>query len=277
MRGLVILAGAGLIWLAGEAFAPSNLAMQAGDAGASTGGAATDSRPVLVELFTSEGCSSCPPADRLLIELQKSQPVAGTRVIALGEHVDYWNRLGWADPFSSAEFSARQEDYAAIFARDGIYTPQMIVDGHREFVGNDRRKAFEAITNSAGLPKADIQVTRDSGTATANPDEVKLHVRVAGLGRELSRQRADLWLAITEDDLVSNVARGENSGRRLQHVAVVRQMRAIGQVEPDKSQTFSSDPSVTLKPEWRRGKLNAVVFLQERNAKRILGAASLPL
>ena len=112
--------------------------------------------PVLVELFTSEGCSSCPPADEVLSKLEKTQSIHGVEVIALGEHVDYWNKLGWPDPYSLAEFSTRQNNYADAFGRDSVYTPQMIVDGQDEFVGSDSSKARQSIKKAARLTKAKV-------------------------------------------------------------------------------------------------------------------------
>src|ERR1700747_177588 len=124
--------------------------------------------PVLVELFTSEGCSSCPPADALLQRLERSQPVSGVELIVLSEHVDYWNDIGWKDPFSSHEYSERQSAYAAQFGLRSIYTPQMIVDGHFEFVGSDERRAKEAIANAPKVMKTRVSVAsslRDEKTA----------------------------------------------------------------------------------------------------------------
>src|SRR5690349_8763413 len=137
----------------------------------SAGGVSAANRvPVVIELFTSEGCSSCPPADAVLMQLEKNQPVAGAEIIALSEHVDYWNYIGWSDPFSSEAFSARQQAYAPIFGNDGVYTPQMVVDGQAEFIGSNSGKAQTAIARAAKLPKAEVKISQ---SRTSDPQAVE--------------------------------------------------------------------------------------------------------
>jgi hypothetical protein len=233
--------------------------------------------PVLVELFTSEGCSSCPPADDLLVQLEKTQPIPGAEVIVLSQHVDYWNQLGWADPYSSAEFSARQGDYSTAFGHDGVYTPQMIVDGQAEFVGSNRERASEAIKEAARAPKATISLSRSEATANANASTIPLQVRVEGLPPVSAGDTAEVLLAVTESDLRSAVSRGENSGRRLTHTAVVRQLSVIGTAAAGNSVAFTASPVVTVSNAWKRANLRAVVFVQERQSRKVLGAASTSL
>jgi hypothetical protein len=220
--------------------------------------------PVIVELFTSEGCSSCPPADALLSQLAKTQPVGGAEVIALGEHVDYWDHGGWADRFSSRRFSARQSDYANAFRKDTVYTPQMIVDGQTQFVGSDEDAARAAIARAAREPKAQVSVTQ-TGNALA--------VRVGHLPASAKNDPAEVVLAITEDGLSSSVGGGENAGRRLTHSAVVRQLTPLGLVSGG---AFSAAPAVKS-AGGRHGERHAVVFVQERASRRIVGAAEVPL
>ena len=235
------------------------------------GGAAR--APVLVELFTSEGCSSCPPADALLARLEKTQPVEGVEVIALAQHVDYWNHLGWRDPFSYPEAGARQREYAQAFGTDNIYTPQMIIDGRTEFPGGNKALAFETIASAARTPKAEVVVARLSDGEN-EAKGVRLSVRVGRLPPLTAGDTADVLLAITESDLSTSVARGENVGRRLGHVGVARTLSVIGAAA---GETFNAEPSVSIDGGWRREKLRAVVFVQERASKRVLGAASIKL
>lgn len=229
--------------------------------------------PVIVELFTSEGCSSCPPADKVLAELESAQPVAGAEIIALSEHVDYWNYIGWSDPFSSEAFSARQGAYASVFSNDGVYTPQMVVDGQAEFIGSNSEKARTAIARLAKIPKA--EVTIDSAQAET-PSTVKLKVSVAKLPKLSTGDIAEVLLAITEANLSSQVVRGENTGRKLNHTAVVRELRSLGSVASS-TKPFETETTVMLGKDWKRGNLKAVAFIQERRQKRILGAALINL
>jgi hypothetical protein len=226
---------------------------------------------VLVELFTSEGCSSCPAADELLTRLDQTQPIAGAEVIALSEHVDYWNRLGWADPYSSAVFSARQTDYARVFDIDGIYTPQMIVDGRAQFVGSNASRAREAIGDASRDLKAEVKVSVASDDTRKG--SVTLDVSIANIP-QVTTDVADAFLAVAESGLRSSVSRGENAGRRLSHTGVVRKLISIGKID---SQQFEARAVESIEKSWNRGLLKAVVFVQERKSRRVLGAASVPL
>jgi hypothetical protein len=239
--------------------------------GASSASAAR--APVIVELFTSEGCSSCPPADDVLARLARTQPVRNAEIIALSEHVDYWNQLGWTDPFSSPQFSARQNEYAQVFRGDGIYTPQVVVDGRVQFVGGDMNEAIDAIGKAAKAPKATVQITR---LEAAGDHSVRFHVEVDTLPRLTDGDSADVLLAISENDLRSNVARGENAGRKLTHTSVVRRLSPLGAIDSNLGR-FAAEPSVSLDEGWRADQLRAVAFVQERTSRHILGAAVIGL
>ncbi len=217
--------------------------------------------PVVVELFTSEGCSSCPAADAALRELESAQSVPGAEVIALGQHVDYWNRLGWKDPFSSAQFTDRQRAYAAGFGT-GSYTPQAVVNGRYELVGGNRPALVAAIAKAAQGPRATVRLARTAGALT---------VQVADL--PAGTKAATVLLAITETGLSTQVGRGENAGRLLRHAAVVRELRPLGTVSG--SGAFTAP--LALRPEWRAPNLRAVVLVQDAATRRIVGAAGLPL
>ena len=222
--------------------------------------------PVVVELFTSEGCSSCPPADALLAKLEAEQAVVGAEVIALEEHVDYWNGGGWFDPFSSDAATLRQREYAAVLGNENPYTPQMVVDGREQFVGSRAGQARGVIEQSAGRKKVEVTIAPVGGGE-------KFRVSVGALGDLSSRDggAAEIWMAITETGLHSNVRGGENSGQDLHHAAVVRKLWKIGTV---KDAAFSSEETVKVEWAWRRENLRVVVFVQEKKNKRILGAGS---
>ena len=231
--------------------------------------------PVLVELFTSEGCSSCPPADDLLIQFDKEQPVPDVEIIAISEHVDYWNRLGWADPFSSAAFSERQNQYARAFGTNQIYTPQMVVDGRTELIGSQEGKAQREIATAAQAPKATVGLVKES--PRPHDDVISMHVRVGQLPRITSNDTGEVWLAITEGGLSTDVRRGENAFRTLRHTGVVRRMDLLRALEAGDAEGFAAEFTVSLAPEWKRQNLRAVVFIQERVSRRVLGVGQMRL
>jgi hypothetical protein len=230
--------------------------------------------PVLVELFTSEGCSSCPPAEALLATLYKDQPVDGADVIALEEHVDYWDDLGWRDPFSSPEWTRRQREYAAAFRNGSVYTPQMIVDGQAEFVGSRRRQSEKEVSDRARRSKTEVMVTPSGSGADGTP---LFSVRVGILTGATGDDLVEIWLAVAENNLQSRVTGGENAGEYLRHTSVLRTLRKIGMAESHKDLSFSDQPLVQLDPGWKRENTRVIVFVQERKSRKILGAAEAEL
>jgi hypothetical protein len=189
-------------------------------------------------------------------------------------HVDYWNHLGWADPFSSREYSQRQGEYAAAFGNEQVYTPQMIVDGVEEFNGGNSSRAREAIGKAAREAKAEALLARDPPQADGT---VRVTVRIDKLPKQTEGDAAHVLLAVTESGLSTDVARGENSGRRLKHVGVVRALKPLGILPGANGDTFKAETGVLIGKGWRRENLRAVVFAQERGTRRVLAAASLKL
>ena len=228
--------------------------------------ASTSSRtPVLVELFTSEGCSSCPPADRLLEMLDQKQPFSNVDLIVLSEHVDYWNEGGWADPYSSKLFSDRQSYYAEQFGSDSIYTPERVVDGAFYGVGSN------AATLKADVEKAaqDKKVLLTLSNVSRSGNQIKFHADTADLG--VDEKEATLYIALAQDQVRSEVRRGENAGRTLTHVAVVASLKPVGSVKT--GNPFSKD--LTIDVPARAGSssrsLRLVAFLQIKKTQKIIG------
>lgn len=240
-------------------------------AGEAQGAAAGVRVPVLVELFTSEGCSSCPPADALLRQMGEQQPVAGVEMIVLSEHVDYWDELGWHDRFSSPLFTARQQRYAPRFGSEGPYTPEMVVDGREGFVGSDRARAIESVRRAATGMKLPLVVS-------APEIEGRVVTAMAGLGdggvpaAMTKASAAEVYAALVDPEDRTEVRRGENGGRTLTHAGVVRVLQRVGTVNemmrgslrlrlmaPD-----GTDPAT----------MRVVLLVEEVGGGRILGAAS---
>jgi hypothetical protein len=214
--------------------------------------------PVLVELFTSEGCSSCPPADALLARLDATQFVPGADAIVLSEHVTYWNDLGWRDPFSSDVMTERQNHYAQQFGLSSVYTPQAVVDGSTEVLGSDAAALGRAIAHAELKPRPQLAiegVTRQADT---------IHFTV----RSSETTHGMLMAALAEDGTQSSVARGENAGRTLRHVAVVRSIKQLGRDAADGRPLMLNGSGLQSTPA---AKQRLVVFLVDPQTGHVEG------
>jgi len=226
-------------------------------------GSAQPRRPVLLELFTSEGCSSCPPADALLEKLDKLQPVPGAQILVLSEHVDYWNHDDFRDPFSSASFTARQRNYADRFHLEDVYTPQLVVDGAAQVLGSDPSGAIHAVEQAGSAEKLDLKLTMlPNGRA---------QVVVPQLPASLKANGASVFLAIADNEDSTDVHGGENKGRRLHHVAVVRSLNSLGKINAQSGLT--KEVSLGNHTEHSR----VIAFVQESKQGRVIGSAQLAL
>lgn len=219
-------------------------------------------RPVLVELFTSEGCSDCPPADALLAQLDATQFVPGADAIVLSEHVTYWNHEGWNDPFSMPAMDERQQDYVSRFRLQGSYTPQVVVDGAFQAVGNSTAAVAQAVAQAAETPKEPLAIENAHWADGA----VEFTVRGATSGV------ATLMAALAANGARSEVARGENAGRTLHHVAVVRVLKDFGASVMDGRTLRLSSRSLAHGDE-AAGPVRLVVFLADRKTGHVLGVA----
>jgi len=222
---------------------------------------------ILVELFTSEGCSTCPPADALLVKLDATQPVPDAQLIVLSEHVDYWDHDGWKDPNSSPALTERQAAYVSALGLKTPYTPQIIVDGTDEMRLGDPQQDSKVFQKAVGYPKIPVrigEVVVDGG----NPSVLQTHIEADG---NSDKHNADIYVAVALDHVESQVLHGENGGRHLTHVAVVQQLTKIGKLR--RGQTFNEAVQMKLKPGTDPRNVRIVAFVQESGPGRLLGAA----
>ena len=224
-------------------------------------------RPVLVELFTSEGCSSCPPADALLEKLDRAQPVGAATIVVLSEHVDYWDDLGWRDPYSSRAISARQEAYAAGDLQGTVYTPQMVVDGRYGAVGSEERRARELIEKAAQEEKTVLVLSR---VASGDGGTLVVHVDAGPLPAGAGTAVADVLIALADESDESQVLAGENDGRKLTHVAVLRSLTRAGVVS--KNAGWSGEVKIPVHGPGKKAR--RVVGIAQSPAGRVWGVAS---
>lgn len=238
-----------------------------GNAQATQAPPSADSRPILVELFTSEGCSSCPPADDFVQKLDALQPVDGAQLIVLSEHVTYWDHDGWKDANSSAALTDRQSAYVHVMGLPTPYTPQIIVDGTKEMRITDAQQVQKLFQQAVTSPKIPVRIgatSMDQGT----PGLLRTHIETDA---NTAKSNADVFVAIALDHVDSQVLRGENGGRRLTHVAVVQQITKIGKLQ--KGRTFAEDVQLKLKPGTDLNGIRVVAFVQAQGPGQLLGAA----
>lgn len=218
----------------------------------------------VVEMFTSEGCSSCPPADAVLARLRAEAAKDGTPVYAMAFHVDYWDRLGWPDRFASAAATKRQRAYAAALG-DGVYTPQAIINGAAPFVGADRLRARLGVARAPRTPVQTAVLATIAPRASGGPIAVAVQCAGAPAG-------AMVVAALVEDGLVTDVRAGENADRKLVHEGVVR-VFAEAKLGQDRAASLTLTPPAGV--DERRA--SVVVFAQEAGMGAVLGATGQPL
>jgi hypothetical protein len=223
--------------------------------------------PILVELFTSEGCSSCPPADAWLQRIDTAQPIPGAEVIVLSEHVDYWNHDGWKDPYSSLLMTERQNEYVNALKLKIPFTPQVIVDGTVNLDITDAQQMVQAFQQAAADTTIPVHIT--SATIDLKSPAI-LHTHIEADG-DSANNNADIYEAVALDHAESQVLRGENSGKHLTHVAVVENLTEIGKLQ--KGKNFNQDVEVKLKSAIDSKNLRVVVFVQKPGPGEVLGAA----
>jgi hypothetical protein len=220
--------------------------------------------PVLMELFTSEGCSSCPPVDTWVEQLDRAQPVRGAELIVLSEHVDYWDQDGWLDPYSSAQLSDRQREYVRDLGLSDVYTPQIILDGKQELHPADLQWARRTLESAANAPMMAMHI----GNAQFDKGGLTVRVTADGAGQ---KHGGDVFLAVALDKAVTDVLAGENNGKKLTNVAVVKQLVKIGKLQ--KGKPFDMTFFVKLWPDADPANMRVIAFVQESGQGKIVGAA----
>lgn len=225
---------------------------------------------VVLELFTSQGCSSCPPADELLRRIGKEPALRG-KVLPLAFHVDYWDALGWRDPFSSRAWSERQTRYAHAFGSDRIYTPQAVVGGRAECVGSNEDEILARLEAALRRPAGRLELRLEPAAGAQGERLAVTAAPPAGVARAL-----DVVLVVYENDLATDVARGENARRRLRDDFVVRRLETLFTLAAGSAGESRAVP-LTLDSSWRRAGLGVAVFLQDPRTLETFGGRGLEL
>jgi hypothetical protein len=229
--------------------------------------------PVVLELFTSQGCSTCPPADRVLSEVGLAKATRA-QVVPLAFHVDYWNRVGWTDPFSTRAWSARQDAYNRVFRLDGVYTPQLVVNGRTQLNGRERERALGEVAADLERPAAArISLTARTG---AGPRPALVIDVAAEVTESVPAGELQALVALFENGLLTQVARGENGGRALRNDFVVRDLERAFSLAPVAGARGRRTLELRLRPGWKPENLGLAAFLQDPGTMRIYAAVQAP-
>ena len=256
---------AGVAWL-GAGWSGGETRAAARDAQTNPDRRQTGKVPVLVELFTAEGCSSCPPADALLGVLDRQQPIPNARIIVLSEHVDYWNEGGWRDRFSSPEITERQKGYGDFFRLDDVYTPQMVVNGAVQLNGTDAKGIRAALIHAADGHPLPLQIA----SVQIRGKEVTFTLRN---GMPATPKEVNVYAALVDPEDTTQVSAGENRGRTLRHFGVVRVLERVG--GSSRTQSLGEKPFVFKGDVPGKASLDGmrlVVFAQAKNLGPVVGA-----
>jgi hypothetical protein len=230
--------------------------------------ASSEDTPVVLELFTSEGCSSCPPADELLSRLG----ALTTGVIPLAYHVDYWDSLGWSDPFSSSQWTMRQVEYVRAMQLSGSYTPQIVINGRWQCVGSDPNRIARAIATARATPPPGVVTVR------ATPPAAGSHQLNVSVSAHIIRTAGDKSLivvvAIYENGLMAKIDGGENRGHRVRYDYTVRKIIPAFELRPTAGSALENELSVDLDPSWKLDHLGVAAFIQDETSLAIDGGVA---
>jgi len=256
------------VFLSAASILPVAFALGAqGPEGGKTAASTIETHPVLIELFTSEGCSSCPPADVMLEKLDTYQPVPGAQLIVLSEHVTYWDHDGWKDPNSLAALTDRQSSYESVLGEKDSFTPQIIVDGASTLRMGQAQQMEDVFNKAKAAPKLSVLID-DVKIDTTTPAVLRARIHADATP---DKHGVDVYIAVALNRFESQVLHGENGGKRLTHVAVVQQLTKVGKLAKGKS--FTQDVQLKLKPGTDPKNVRIVAFVQESGPGKLLGAA----
>lgn len=213
----------------------------------------------IVELFTSQGCNACTAADKILSEVIADARKNKKPVYAMSFHVEYWNKLGWKDPYSSLKFTNRQKNYSSVLGEREVYTPQIFVNGNTPFVGSDKKRLLSEIDKELKIsPSVSLKLSRSDSTTT---DTLRIDYVSSKTDKNFN-----LYIALVQRNIVTKVVKGENAGKTLTHDNIVRIFETIPLLSP------SGELKISVKMFSLNNNFSIYGFIQQKQTKHILAA-----